>query len=187
VFLSRIIPSSFACARSGWPFSLTPPSPAGRGSQRVRSRMCPDRGWHFPHGARPSHAGRSGTLPMNRSASSPRPTPPFGTEERTARALCARCAGNRPRHVAQISNLLYRGFPTRWMSAVQEACGVADHRPAGSRRYSKLEICATQPRDWERRCSRGTRRSADFVETISPSRRSRTGCPGRAGRVCHRR
>jgi len=45
--------------------------------------------------------------------------------------------------VAQISNLLYRGFPIRQRVEVRSRLKLADGQPNGIRQYSRLEICAT--------------------------------------------
>jgi len=45
--------------------------------------------------------------------------------------------------VAQISNLLYRGFPIRQRVEVLARSKLADAQPNGIRRHSRLEICAT--------------------------------------------
>ncbi|PWU21675.1 MAG: hypothetical protein C5B50_01150 [Verrucomicrobia bacterium] len=47
--------------------------------------------------------------------------------------------------VAQISNLLYRRFPIREPFAISSRFLNSLGQPAGSRRYSRLETCATPP------------------------------------------
>jgi len=46
-------------------------------------------------------------------------------------------------HVARASSRLCRGFPTYGLSVRFHALTLADAPPAGSRRYSRLETCAT--------------------------------------------
>jgi hypothetical protein len=52
-------------------------------------------------------------------------------------------SGEVRRIVAQISNLLYRGLPIRQPSVLTGAPPVGYGQPTRSRRYSRLEICAT--------------------------------------------
>jgi 3-oxoacyl-[acyl-carrier-protein] synthase II len=52
-------------------------------------------------------------------------------------------AGRAPQNVAQVSNLLYRGFPTCRGHVLNEALGFSRGQPTGSPRYSRLETCAT--------------------------------------------
>jgi general secretion pathway protein G len=48
--------------------------------------------------------------------------------------------------VAQVSNLLYRGFPTRQPPERSHGLPPPNGLPIGNRRYSRLETCATAPR-----------------------------------------
>ncbi|HXP60331.1 MAG TPA: hypothetical protein VN829_07565, partial [Dongiaceae bacterium] len=46
--------------------------------------------------------------------------------------------------VAQVSNLSYRGFPIRRSSLRAECQDSSNGLPTGSRRYGRLEVCATR-------------------------------------------
>ncbi|MBE0546043.1 MAG: cyclic beta 1-2 glucan synthetase [Verrucomicrobia bacterium] len=52
-----------------------------------------------------------------------------------------------PDSVAQISNLLYRGFPTRGATEGSNASELVEPMPIRNRRYSRLEICASPQGD----------------------------------------
>jgi hypothetical protein len=47
------------------------------------------------------------------------------------------------RLVAQIFNLLYRGFSLRQLSEAARVAGFESGQPIGNRRYSRFKICAT--------------------------------------------
>ena len=51
--------------------------------------------------------------------------------------------GGRRTVVAQTCSLLYRGFPIRWRVFTRRSFGLVGGLPTGSRRYSRLETCAT--------------------------------------------
>ena len=81
-----------------------------------------------------------------------------------------------PPFVAQTSSLLYRGFPIRQASLRPERQDLSQGLPTGSRRYSRLEVCAT-PFPWRRF---PTCRIADFQSAKRPSVPSARTCR----RVC---
>src|SRR5262245_50949600 len=98
----------------------------------------------------------------------------------TACALGARKSvtqsATRAEAVAQIFNLLYRGFATRRPSANLVASFQASGLPTASRRYSRLQICATgfapAREEGRQRRSRLGRRKSDFISppSVGPGR-----------------
>jgi len=79
-------------------------------------------------------------------------------------------------HVAQISNLLYRGFPIRQRVEVWSRLKPAGGQPNGIRRYSRLEICATALHAGTAFRFTGSRRDISIRGILSSHARRKISC-----------